>query len=197
MGNKLKSHYPRLLGAAYTSFLLFFVIFGVLLFLCAIARLKPTSTLNVSPAINPPFPPVVIKPIDNLVSNPQICKSAWLGLDILDLAILSELAYASTLSDLQQRLTNAFKSTSMSDPVISHFEPMEKGIHLHELYFKQTDLTVLCVRGTSTALEIYEDAHIYSGIAVLQLLNLFFPFNKYTLRQFHFIYYGSDGYEPF
>lgn len=171
---KLREKFPNVLGVTFMTVQTFFTIFAALLFLFGSAKLTPSSSYTPMPPL-PGNEGIRLTSSDALVGSYFVCQRTWMGLDVVDLGILSNIAYASSDENLEELMHQAFNGTALADWEQVYHPPHHDPIFFTEIYFPSTNLTVVTVRGTSTAVEIYEDANIYSSISTFQLINMFVP----------------------
>jgi lipase ATG15 len=164
------------LGTAFVATLGFFCALSVLLLLVAVANVQPHADLTVTGG-----QPVPVVPNGGLRPVYAVCQRAWSGLDVLDLGLLSKLAYASSDEEWRLQMRGAFGNTSAHEYRVVR----EQGAHDQVIAWKaiefgpaQGNMTVVAVRGTSTAPEAYEDLYLFGAVGLFQLADTIFPISR-------------------
>lgn len=167
--------------SAFHGFLVFFLILAVASFLGGYSALNTTAQDDTSSMAV--IDASKANPSDAwLSSNPYTaCWMRWGApgsqLNILDLAALAQYAYITDIDLYRQVLDTSWgPSASVAyfdeDPVVF---PFIRVTRLYEGTSSQRSTTVVTIRGTASANDVYTDSSFYAIIAVLQALSHILP----------------------
>jgi len=136
--------------------------------------------------VQSPNPNFIQRPIitnDNVNVMYPICRQSWKGLTVLDFLIISELAYSNGTApnDLLER---TFYGTSMNNPKITYYSNYSdtRKIRFLEVFWAQTNLTVISIRGTSNLPEVIINVMLYYGISMSQIFEAFVPYISKSMQ---------------
>jgi len=199
----VRQYAPRLLGKAFWSTFVFFILLtvGLLMGTLASASVGRRAGKLLEPLVLGPMAPGYGATGGSFNDLPQnftvsagsphlgypICSTVWRypgtptdppqehGLDILDLSVL---AYASSFfdeADVRRGLGEMLNGTHLGDWELLEVESPRTVGRWVVVSFPALKLRVISVRGTSNVQDAYADLKVYSGVAVLQMTSVFTP----------------------
>eukprot|EP00931_Biecheleriopsis_adriatica_P014384 TRINITY_DN11615_c0_g1_i1.p1 TRINITY_DN11615_c0_g1~~TRINITY_DN11615_c0_g1_i1.p1 ORF type:complete len:406 (-),score=55.13 TRINITY_DN11615_c0_g1_i1:125-1342(-) len=201
LARALAIYAPKLLGKAFVSVLIFFVLLTVSLTFGTLSVADSTQKGNTETSFMPTALgpgargygaklsgdndlPVAFYPtnLGRRHSGYPICSTTWGNpnvskvnkFNIFDLAMLAKASYAP--QDLTPFALGAmFNGTELADFEIISNQPDDKLGRCVVVDFPRQKVRVIALRGTAIAKDVYADLSIYASIAVLQFVGHIFP----------------------
>lgn len=190
----------QIFGAAFRSFITFFVILSFVFFSSTWAVgtfvqggdfvvLPPPSTFPIpgstafagfsaAAAASSPWQ-------KQGIAQYPVCSLNFSSLDIVDFALIADAAYGHDTAVQRQSLGERFNGTALGDwQYVARNNAKSSHQVWMELYFPRANLTVVAVRGTASATDALEDLHYWFGICIMQAADVFLPFLKQLPTEF-------------
>ncbi|KAG7402333.1 hypothetical protein PHYBOEH_000041 [Phytophthora boehmeriae] len=203
LSSVVQKRFPQIFGRAFRKFISAFVFVSLIFFSSSFiigtfvkggtfklgpfdnstelvsSELKTTHGLSASITVNGK-----IISFDD-TSEYAACSVNYDGLSVLDLALIADAVYGSTIEIQKDAMDNRFNGTELEDwKYVARNNERTDGQYWMEVYFPTINMTVIAVRGTASATEALEDMHFWFGICIMQAINVFVPFLKQLPRAF-------------